>query len=186
MPSASSPSFAMLAEHSGGSWASGCVHRCRGLLESGDVAEKEFLRALELHTSAAMPFERARTQLLYGVWLCHERHKRLAREPLQQALDTFVLLDAEPWAKRAQAEFEAGPGQKKGGPMDRDKLTPREFQVAKLAAGGATNRDIASRLFIAVRTVDAHLQSVFRKLGINDRKDIPEALRRYEGDNGQV
>ena len=80
----------------------------------------------------------------------------------------------------------AGPGQKKSGREDRDRLTPREFQVATLVAGGVTNKDVASRLFIAVRTVDAHLQSIFRKLGINDRKDLPEALRRYEGDNGQV
>ena len=73
-----------------------------------------------------------------------------------------------------------------GWAQDRDRLTPREYQVATLVAGGATNKDMATRLFVAVRTVDAHLQSVFRKLGINDRKDLPEALRRYEGDNGQV
>ena len=186
MPSASSPRFASSAERSGRAWASGCVHRCRGLLGTGDEARKEFLRALELHTSAAMPFERARTQLLYGVWLRHGLQRKLASAPLEEALETFLFLGADPWAKRAAAEFAAGPGQKKSGREDRDRLTPREFQVATLVAGGATNKDVASRLFIAVRTVDAHLQSVFRKLGINDRKDLPEALRRYEGDNGQV
>lgn len=178
-------SFAALAERSGRAWALGCVHRCRGFLGVGDGPE-EFLRGLELHSGAAMPFERARTQLLYGVWLRHQRRSALAKEPLQEALDTFVLLGAAPWAERAQAEFAAGPGQKKSGPEDRDRLTPREYQVATLVAGGATNKDVATRLFVAVRTVDAHLQSVFRKLGINDRKDLPEALRRYEGDNGQV
>ena len=111
-------SFAALAERSGRSLGVGMRPPMPRLpRESAIGPRRSFSEALELHTSAAMPFERARTQLLYGVWLRHQRRSSArASEPLQEALDTFVLLGAAPWAERAQAEFAAGPGQKRVDP----------------------------------------------------------------------
>jgi DNA-binding CsgD family transcriptional regulator len=56
-------------------------------------------------------------------------------------------------------------------------LSAREREVALMAAAGASNRDIASRLFISVRTVEAHLQRVYTKLGVAGRDSLAEALR---------
>jgi DNA-binding CsgD family transcriptional regulator len=56
------------------------------------------------------------------------------------------------------------------------ELTPREREIALLAAGGESSRQIAGRLVISVRTVDNHLQSAYRKLGVSRREDLPRVL----------
>jgi DNA-binding CsgD family transcriptional regulator len=58
------------------------------------------------------------------------------------------------------------------------ELTPREREIALLASGGASSRQIAGSLVISVRTVDNHLQSAYRKLGIARREDLAGALSR--------
>jgi DNA-binding CsgD family transcriptional regulator/tetratricopeptide (TPR) repeat protein len=55
-------------------------------------------------------------------------------------------------------------------------LTPGERRVAELAAGGATNREIAQKLFVTVKAVEWHLSNAYRKLGIGSRRDLPSAL----------
>jgi DNA-binding CsgD family transcriptional regulator len=55
-------------------------------------------------------------------------------------------------------------------------LTPREREIALLAAGGASSREIADRLVVSVRTVDNHLRHAYRKLGITRRQDLPRVL----------
>jgi DNA-binding CsgD family transcriptional regulator len=57
-------------------------------------------------------------------------------------------------------------------------LTPREREIALLAAGGASSREIAGRLVISVRTVDNHLQNAYRKLGVTRRGELGRALGR--------
>lgn len=53
-----------------------------------------------------------------------------------------------------------------------DALTAREREVAELVATGATNRQIAARLFLSERTVETHLARVFRKLGVTGRGGV--------------
>ncbi|MEO6797477.1 MAG: helix-turn-helix transcriptional regulator [Candidatus Dormibacter sp.] len=48
-------------------------------------------------------------------------------------------------------------------------LTPRELEVVKLVAAGLTNRDIANRLGLSARTIDAHLRSIYGKIGVTSR-----------------
>ena len=55
-------------------------------------------------------------------------------------------------------------------------LTPREREIALLAAAGESSREIADRLVISVRTVDNHLQNAYRKLGVTRRQDLPRIL----------
>jgi DNA-binding CsgD family transcriptional regulator len=57
-----------------------------------------------------------------------------------------------------------------------EPLTAREREVALLAAGGRTSRDIGDHLGMSTRTVDTHLARVYRKLGINGRSELAAAL----------
>jgi DNA-binding NarL/FixJ family response regulator len=56
------------------------------------------------------------------------------------------------------------------------ELTPREREIALLAASGLTSRQIAERLVVSVRTIDNHLQHAYRKLGIARREELPGVL----------
>ena len=154
--------------------------RCQAMTGPDGEAEQHFTTALQLHgEGSAQPFERARTELLYGEWLRRERRRTNARHRLHAALETFEELDARPWASRARTELQAS-----GGVADPDShpnalfglLSPQEREVVRLAAAGATNREIAAQLFLSPRTVGHHLYRAFPKLGINSRTELPQAL----------
>jgi DNA-binding CsgD family transcriptional regulator len=55
-------------------------------------------------------------------------------------------------------------------------LTPSERRVAEMAADNMTNKDIAQALFVTPKTVEVHLSSVYRKLEISSRAQLPEVL----------
>jgi DNA-binding CsgD family transcriptional regulator len=57
-----------------------------------------------------------------------------------------------------------------------EELTGREREVATLAAAGRTSPEIAEALYLSVRTVDTHLHRVYRKLMIEGRHQLGEAL----------
>ncbi|GAA3275529.1 helix-turn-helix domain-containing protein [Dactylosporangium vinaceum] len=160
--------LAAFAERTGRPWAQSLLHRCRALL-SGD--EQEFRLALKL---PARPFERARTELLYGEWLRRARRRTDARTLLQPALETFDRLAARPWSARARTELEAtglpsAPGRPEPAPA---RLTPQELQIARLAAQGLSNKDIAAQLFLSPKTVAYHLYKAYPKLGVTARTDL--------------
>jgi DNA-binding CsgD family transcriptional regulator len=83
----------------------------------------------------------------------------------------------EAFAERARRELLAtGETARKRTVLTLDELTPQEHQVARLAADGQTNAEIAAQLFLSPRTVEWHLSKVFGKLGINSRKELRAAL----------
>ncbi|MFG2004561.1 LuxR C-terminal-related transcriptional regulator [Spirillospora sp. NPDC048911] len=173
--------FTEFAEHTGQPWAQAVALRCRALLATGEDAGRAYETAVSTHPSDRRPFERARTELLYGEWLRRRRRRGEARSHLRAAAAVFAERGALPWAGRARGELDAtgertarsGPG----GPSGR--LTSQELQVVRLAATGASNREIAVRLSLSPHTVGYHLYKAFPKLGVTSRiqlrrLDLPE------------
>ena len=154
-------------------WTLALAARCRGLLSRGDEAERWFLEALRLHAEGDRPFDRARTELVYGEFLRRERRRIDAREQLRSALAGFEQFRAEPWAQRARTELRAtGETARKRDPGTIDQLTPQELQIAQLVGEGLSNKDVAAQLFLSPRTVEYHLYKVFAKLGIASRSEL--------------
>ena len=151
--------------------------RYRGLLSSTGW-EQHFTDALALHERTSTPFERARTELCYGERLRRERRRIEAREQLRSALQAFEQLGAGPWAARAREELAASGerARSRGDAGETEQLTPHERRVARIVADGATNREAALALFLSPKTVEAHLRSIYRKLGIRSRAELAALL----------
>jgi DNA-binding CsgD family transcriptional regulator len=123
------------------------------------------------------PFDLARVQLAFGERLRRSQAMRESRLHLAAALDSFEQLGAEPWAERARGELRStGRSKPRGEHRDPDLLTPKEREIAMLAAAGLTNKQIGERLFVSHRTVGFHLHRVFPKLGVSSRAALRDAL----------
>jgi DNA-binding CsgD family transcriptional regulator len=145
----------------------------RALLSSGGEAEAGFLEALRLQDAVVRPMDRARTTLLYGEFLRRGRRRVEARPHLRRAIETFEALGVPVWAERARTELRAtGEAVRRAPAGGMDELTTHEERIVNGVQEGLTNREIAARLFISPRTVDHHLRSVFRKLGIGSRAEL--------------
>jgi ATP/maltotriose-dependent transcriptional regulator MalT len=154
-------------------WAQAHLHRCRALLAADDSADKHFQLALSAADAQARPYDQARTALLYGQWLRRRRLSRQARVPLRLASDLFDSLGAGQWADRVRGELLAcGAPAQRIRAAQRVGLTAQELQVARLAATGLSNREIAAQLFLSPRTVGYHLHKIFPKLGISTRSQL--------------
>jgi len=169
--------FSPWAEHVPARWPEAVAERMRGLLANDPAAEEHFEEALRLHADAELPFEHARTRLLYGEHLRRSRRRADARPHLRAALATFEHLGAKPWAERARGELRAtGETARKRDPSTIDQLTPQELQIARFVSEGASNREVAGKLFLSPRTVEYHLHKVFTKLGIASRGELARLL----------
>jgi DNA-binding CsgD family transcriptional regulator len=149
--------------------------RCRALLRSAqgdhDGAAEALRRAFAAHERLDMPLELARTHLIAGDVARRARRKVTAREHLNTAQAVFTRLGATPWAQRAEADL-ARLGTKRA---DGPDLTAAERRVADLVASGRTNREVAGELYMGLRTVEAHLSSIYRKLGVRSRSELARA-----------
>jgi DNA-binding CsgD family transcriptional regulator len=132
---------------------------------------------VEILVETSARLEHARTQIELGAALRRRRQRRLARAPLSEALDTTMRLGARALAARAREELSAT-GARPRTPYRRgvESLTVSERRVARLAASQRTNRDIAEELYVSVKTVESHLGSIYRKLDISSRAQLPAAL----------
>jgi DNA-binding CsgD family transcriptional regulator len=146
--------------------------RCRALLASAqgehDAAAGSLRLAFAAHDRLEMPLELARTHLIAGEVARRARRKVTARDHTETARLMFSQLGAAPWAQRAEADLDRL-GTRRANGAD---LTPAERQVADLVAAGRTNREVAADLYMGLRTVEAHLSSVYRKLSIRSRSEL--------------
>ncbi len=115
----------------------------------------------------AQPFEHARALLLRGKLERRAKRKRTAREALEQAAEIFNRLPAPLWEHKARQEL-----QRLGVRGDPDQLTATEARIAKLAAQGLSNPEIAAAVFVSRKTVEANLSKVYRKLGVRSRVEL--------------
>ncbi|PWK64853.1 regulatory LuxR family protein [Streptomyces sp. CG 926] len=181
------PERASDAVRSLGEWATAlgrdgfaaAARRCQALTGPDGEAEEHFVAALALHEGGGSAYERARTALLYGEWLRRLRRHIDARDQLRAALDGFERLGARPWADRARTELGAAGGEtgltaREDGPIS--VLSPQEREVVRLAAAGASNREIGAQLFLSPRTVGHHLYRAFPKLGVTSRTELADLL----------
>ena len=153
-------------------WALGLSARIQAL-DAGAEADAFYQESIVHLGKTPLRIELARSQLLYGEWLRRERRPLDARVELRKALRLFRDSGADAFANRAKIELEAT-GERTRPPAadSAARLTPQESQVARLAAEGLTNREIAARLFIGQSTVEYHLVKVFRKLDIRTRTQL--------------
>jgi DNA-binding CsgD family transcriptional regulator len=145
--------------------------RARALVAATTDPERThelFDDALDEHRRLGTAFEEARTLLARGRVLRRARRRRLARESLSEAAALFAELGAQLWAQRARRELARTGGRRGTG----DQLTPSEAQIARLAASGRTNREIAQALFVSPKTVEAALSRVYRKLDVRSRSEL--------------
>jgi DNA-binding NarL/FixJ family response regulator len=161
----------------GTDWALGIEARLRALLSDGDAADELYAEAISRLARTRIRVQLARTHLLYGEWLRRQRRRLDAREHLRTAHEFFRDAGVEAFAERARLELEAtGERARKRTVETMDELTPQETQVARLAAQGETNREIAARLFVSASTVEYHLRKAFRKLGVKSRTQLADRL----------
>jgi DNA-binding CsgD family transcriptional regulator len=170
--------FAPLAAAAGTPWALGVMARCRALLAGDDPgADDDYQQSIGYLQDTPVVLALARSRLVYGEWLRRQRRRRDARDQLRTALESLERMGARGFAGRARAELAAtGEHAMERTGQDGPQLTPQETQIARLAAAGVTNRDIATQLFLSAATVDYHLRKVYRKLDVTRRASLPRAL----------
>ncbi|HEV3069518.1 MAG TPA: LuxR C-terminal-related transcriptional regulator, partial [Streptosporangiaceae bacterium] len=157
-------------------WILAVSARSRGLLNAarGDLGQAlaDYQRSLAAHQALDMPFELGRTLLALGRLLRRRNERHRAQERLARAAEAFDAAGTPLWAAVAREEL----GRAQGRRGSREQLTPTERRIAELAASGLRNHEIATRLFLSHKTVEANLSRVYGKLGIRSRTEIAHGL----------
>jgi DNA-binding CsgD family transcriptional regulator len=121
--------------------------------------------------------EHARSLVELGAAIRRAGRRADAREPLAAGMELAHRCAAEPLARRAREELVAtGARPRRMLRTGVDALTASELRVARMAAAGMTNREIAQALFVTLRTVQTHLTHAYAKLDIASREELPAAL----------
>ena len=160
---------------SGTDWALGVAARSHAMVAQDRNPGDLYAEAVERLGRTRVAVDLARSHLLYGEWLRRERRRLDAREELRTAHEMFTRFGMEAFAERARVELRAGGERARKRTVETlDQLTPQESEVARLAAEGKTNKEIAAQLFISPSTVDYHLHKAFRKLGVKSRTQLAQ------------
>ena len=137
----------------------------------------EMGEATRVLAGTAARIEHARALVELGAALRRANHRTAAREPLREGLDLASRAAATALARQAVEELAAaGARPRSVRRTGLEALSPSERRVARLAAEGLSNRDIAQALFVTTKTVEVHLSGAYRKLGISSRADLPDVL----------
>jgi DNA-binding CsgD family transcriptional regulator len=150
----------------------------RALAEADDLERIALCRtALAAAQGTPARLETVRIRLDLGATLAYVGSRVEAREALRPALADADAAGAMLLAERARRELVAtGLRPRQAATEGPAALTPRQRQICELAAAGKSNREIAQELFLSAKTVETHLLSSYRKLGVNGRTELAAEL----------
>ena len=155
----------------------GVALRAEGLVAGGERGLDLLAEAVTVLERSQAPVELARVLTDHGAALRRAGQRGKARAQLERGLDLAHHWGARRIAGQARAELiAAGAKPRRDAITGRDALTASELRVARLAAAGNTNREIAQELFITTKTASAHLSRAYRKLDVTRRNQLAEAL----------
>ena len=161
--------------------AAAAADRCEALLKAtrGDVDDAmNELRTIVDRTGSECPFEAARSRLALGQVYRRAGYKGLASQTLNAAADAFAQLRIPRWAERARSE--AG---RVGLHPTTSTLTATEHRVAELVGSGRSNHETAAELFMSVKTVEANLTRIYRKLSVRSRTELANHLNKIDSES---
>ena len=154
----------------------GDAHRIDALARAaaGDLeAATEAARAaVTAHQSSLLRPELARSLLVLGQIERRRKSRRQSRDALQRAHALATEMGHRPLLAAIEIELPRVAAERSG-----TELTATERRVADLIAAGATNRDAAAALFVSVRTIETHVASIYRKLGVRTRAELARRHR---------
>jgi DNA-binding CsgD family transcriptional regulator len=155
--------------------------------ERGDVdgAVDQLAVAASVFAGLGQPIEQGHALLVCAQVERRRRRYAAARAAAAEALAIFAAFDATPWvdqAARTLARVDGGVSATPAAPpaprspAEGGGLTPTETRIASLVRAGASNREIAAQLFLSVKTVEASLTRIYRKLGVRSRTQLSSRL----------
>jgi DNA-binding CsgD family transcriptional regulator len=175
----------------GNPWYSAAIARARGLLHGAlqelDEAISLLDEAIGAYERLGERFELARTLVMASEVRRRARRKRAARDAATRAVEILADLgsaEGGTWQERATQQLSRTAGRR----TDAAGLTATQEQVAELVVAGRTNREIADALYMSVHTVEAHLTTIYRTVGVRSRGQLAGWFRqrsdeRHAGDD---
>jgi DNA-binding NarL/FixJ family response regulator len=157
-------------------------HGVDALVLDTDEADAQLEQTLRDDRSERWLFEASRIRLALAEKLRRRKDFARARVHLLAAQDGFAAMGAGPWLARTVVELRATGYRPVIAEHQTADLTAQELEIAQLAAGGLSNKQIAERLYLSHRTVGAHLYRIFPKLGVSARAGLRDALSAHRPD----
>jgi DNA-binding CsgD family transcriptional regulator len=158
-------------------WGLASTKRCQALIQLGSSYDEDTAELLEeaaaSYAALGLRFDQARSWLLLGRVQRRFKKWAAARRSLEQAAALFDQIGSAGWCEQARGEL-ARVGARR--PVAEGHLTQTEDRIAQLAARGLSNKEIASQLFITVKTVERHLSHAYAKLHVRSRTQLAQRL----------
>ena len=166
-----------LARRADGVRGVGITLRDQGVVTGGEEGIELLGEAVEVLGGTRARLQHAEALLEHGAALRRANFRKDSREPLREALELAHRCGARPLEERARTELAAtGARPRKAVFSGVESLTPSELRVARMAAEGMTNREIAQALTVTAKTVETHLRHVYQKLDIAKRTELSGTL----------
>ncbi|MDQ3569476.1 MAG: AAA family ATPase [Actinomycetota bacterium] len=166
-----------LAHRFGSPAVLGAALRTAGLLQRGGDGIGLLEAAVEALAGSSARLLHAKALADLGAALRRSRQPSAARDPLRLAVDIGRQCAADRLVAFAIEELRAtGARPRRERLTGVDALTPSERRVARLAAAGQTNQQIAQQLFLTVRTIEMHVSNALSKLAITSRRQLAAVL----------
>jgi DNA-binding NarL/FixJ family response regulator len=166
-----------LARRANGQRGIGIALGAQGATTGGDEGITLLQEAVSTLAATRAQLQHARALVDLGAALRRGNRRKEARKPLRDGLDLAHRCGATPLEEEARAELAAtGARPRKAIFSGVESLTPSELRVARIAAEGKTNREIAQALTVTEKTIETHMRHVFQKLDVGRRTELAVAL----------